>query len=70
MWGCFTSFSYWSFLRTLRVNASPTKAHKVVIVLWHAPKPRWDKINCDGAALGSSGKAGSGGLFLYMSWVC
>ena len=38
-------------------------APKVTIsVSWTKPSPAWHKLNTDGASLGNSGKAGSGGL--------
>ena len=31
-------------------------------MIWLGPSPRWVKINCDGAAIGSPGRAATGGL--------
>ncbi|KAK3225126.1 hypothetical protein Dsin_004988 [Dipteronia sinensis] len=52
------------------LSGRPGKAPVIRSVVWSPPVPGWIKVNTDGAALGSPGVSGCGGVFLtYRSFV-
>ncbi|XP_019459917.1 PREDICTED: uncharacterized protein LOC109359677 [Lupinus angustifolius] len=51
------------FLKMLKVDINHYKALAIVEVIWLSPSLGWTKINTDGAAHGSPGHAGGGGIF-------
>ncbi|XP_019459896.1 PREDICTED: uncharacterized protein LOC109359653 [Lupinus angustifolius] len=51
------------WLRAFRVHPKYTLAPVITEVRWLLPNPGWVKINTDGAAHGSPGHAGGGGIF-------
>ncbi|KAL6146659.1 hypothetical protein ACLB2K_057337 [Fragaria x ananassa] len=50
-------------LRALGMNGRTSKPHQIREVDWHAPNAFEFKVNTDGAARGSPGPAGYGGIF-------
>ena len=50
-------------LHSLRIVGRPSRAPRIIEVLWKFPSPGWIKVNTDGAAFGSPGLAGSAGVF-------
>ncbi|KAL6224666.1 hypothetical protein ACLB2K_003521 [Fragaria x ananassa] len=50
-------------LRALGMNGRTSKPHQIREVNWHAPNAFEFKVNTDGAARGSPGPAGYGGIF-------
>ncbi|XP_048422897.1 probable LRR receptor-like serine/threonine-protein kinase At4g29180 [Pyrus x bretschneideri] len=50
-------------LHSIGVCGRPTKAPKIIELLWRSPSQSWIKINIDGAARGSPGVATFGGIF-------
>ncbi|KAK9934373.1 hypothetical protein M0R45_021520 [Rubus argutus] len=50
-------------LRQVSILGRPSKAPKIIEVMWHSPPIFQIKINIDGAARGSPGLADFGGIF-------
>ena len=50
-------------LRRFGRQGRPSKAPVIKSVVWSPPAPGWIKVNTDGAALGSPGVGGCGGIF-------
>ena len=50
-------------IKNLNLKVNPPKAPRIVEVCWRGPLPGWIKVNTNGGAFGSSGFAGSAGLF-------
>ena len=50
-------------LRCLGVSGIPKPLQRIYSVIWVPPPVGWVKINTDGAAKGSPGLAGAGGIF-------
>ena len=50
-------------LRRFGLQGRPSKAPVIKSVVWSPPAPGWIKVNTDGAALGSPGVGGCGGIF-------
>ncbi|XP_019431130.1 PREDICTED: uncharacterized protein LOC109338369 [Lupinus angustifolius] len=50
-------------LRNLKVPLKLNKAPRIIEVLWQKPQDGWIKVNIDGAAKGSPGLSGAGGIF-------
>ena len=50
-------------LHRIGIRGRPPKAPRIVEVMWHVPSISCIKINTDGAARGSPGLAGFGGIF-------
>ncbi|KAL6218685.1 hypothetical protein ACLB2K_011895 [Fragaria x ananassa] len=50
-------------LHRIGIKGRPSKAPKIVEVMWHVPSNYQVKFNTDGAARGSPGLAGFGGIF-------
>ncbi|KAL6144814.1 hypothetical protein ACLB2K_055504 [Fragaria x ananassa] len=50
-------------LHRIGIKGRPSKAPKIVEVMWHVPFIYQVKLNTDGAARGSPGLAGFGGIF-------
>ncbi|KAK3221823.1 hypothetical protein Dsin_008848 [Dipteronia sinensis] len=53
-------------LRRFGLSGRPGKAPVIRSVVWSPPAPGWIKVNTEGAALGSPGVGGCGGVF----WTC
>ena len=59
-----------AILHTLHVQGSPSRAPRIIEILWKPLPPVWIKVNTDRAAFGCSGVVGSGGIFRnYRSFV-
>jgi ribonuclease HI len=50
-------------LRRFGLRGRPSKAPVIKSVVWSPPAPGWIKVNTDGAAIGSPGVGGCGGIF-------
>ncbi|KAK3225524.1 hypothetical protein Dsin_005386 [Dipteronia sinensis] len=50
-------------LHRFGLSGRPSKAPVIRSVVWSPPAPGWIKVNTDGAALGSLGVGGCGGVF-------
>ncbi|KAL6205681.1 hypothetical protein ACLB2K_022935 [Fragaria x ananassa] len=50
-------------LHRIGIKSRPSKAPKIIEVMWHVPSIYQVKLNTDGAARGSPGLAGFGGIF-------
>ncbi|KAI9166139.1 hypothetical protein LWI28_026893 [Acer negundo] len=50
-------------LRRFGLQGRPSKAPVIKSVIWSTPAPSWIKVNTDGAAMGSPGFGGCGGIF-------
>ena len=50
-------------LHNLRIKGRPPDGPSIIPVKWNLPPSGWIKVNIDGAARGSPGKAGCGGIF-------
>ena len=50
-------------LRRFGLQGRPSKAPVIKSVIWSPPAPGWIKVNTDGAAMGSPGVGGCGGIF-------
>ncbi|XP_019423006.1 PREDICTED: uncharacterized protein LOC109332480 [Lupinus angustifolius] len=65
-----TNINEFVILRKFQVTARIPKAPKVCEVVWQYPQEGWIKANTDGAAHGSPGYAGGGGIFRDSSGAC
>lgn len=59
----FSSVTELTILKSLRVTGHPGKALTILQVDWRPPPCGWIKVNTDGAARGTPGHAGGGGIF-------
>ena len=50
-------------LHRFGLRGCPSKAPVIKSVIWSPPAPGWIKVNTDGAAMGSPGVGGCGGIF-------
>ena len=50
-------------LRRFDLRGRPARAPNIKSVIWSPPAPGWIKVNTDGAAIGSPGVGGCGGIF-------
>ncbi|KAI9181734.1 hypothetical protein LWI28_018031 [Acer negundo] len=50
-------------LHCFGLQGRPSKALVIKSVIWSPPAPGWIKVNTDGAAMGSPGVGGCGGIF-------
>ncbi|XP_019458852.1 PREDICTED: uncharacterized protein LOC109358812 [Lupinus angustifolius] len=57
-------------LRTFKIQLKLNKAPKIVEVKWLMPCDGWIKVNTNGAAKGSPGLAGAGGIFRNINGSC
>ena len=50
-------------LKLLNIQCIPSRAPRVIFVLWQPPPFFWIKVNTDGSFFGTTGAAGAGGIF-------
>ena len=53
-----------AILHTLHIQDRPSRAPRIIEILWKPLPPGWIKVNTDGAAFGCPSLVGSGGIFL------
>ena len=57
-----------SILHNLSIKGRPPDGPSIIPVKWNLPPSGWTKVNIDGVARGSPGKAGCGGIFRTCRW--
>ncbi|KAK3185057.1 hypothetical protein Dsin_032343 [Dipteronia sinensis] len=68
IWGVWTAHNIWIFeeksvdFRSILYLGRPSKAPVIKSVVWSPPTPGWIKVNTNGAAMGSPGVGGYGGI--------